>query len=391
MRYTKEIFLEKAHDIHGVKYDYSQVEYVNQSVPVKIICPEHGLFEQTPARHLHSLGCPQCAKQYCRELARKPMSEEAKRKRRETNLRKYGATTFAGSKQAKELHACGGGAWSKDARKKAAATCQERFGAKTWAESNVGRATAKARTQNPAVRKTMSEIAKSETTRQHYRETSRKRCGFDHWTQSDEGKQKLHSMFSTEQERFARSERMKSEPVQEKIRRTSEFRYGTPYYWQSDEGRVRLKLLLNQKSVQDKIIATKKKRGTLNSSKPEKNMYQLLVDKFGEEDVKVQYRTDVRYPFACDFYIVSLDLFIELNASWLHGGHWFDATNPNDEEKLSEFMEKAEAGKPMYQRAVYIWTKDDPHKRQVAMQNNINYLVFWKNDLSDVHEWLNSF
>ena len=27
-----------------------------------------------------------------------------------------------------------------------------------------------------------------------------------------------------------------------------------------------------------------------------------------------------RYPFACDFYISSLDLFIECNYHWTHGG-----------------------------------------------------------------------
>jgi hypothetical protein len=57
-----EIFISKAKVIHGDKYDYSQVEYKNNSTKVKIICSEHGIFEQIPANHTtKSSGCPRCA------------------------------------------------------------------------------------------------------------------------------------------------------------------------------------------------------------------------------------------------------------------------------------------------------------------------------------------
>ena len=57
----KEEFIQKAQKIHGDKYDYSLVEYRNNKTKVKIICPKHGIFEQTPNRHLSSQGCPKCA------------------------------------------------------------------------------------------------------------------------------------------------------------------------------------------------------------------------------------------------------------------------------------------------------------------------------------------
>lgn len=151
-----------------------------------------------------------------------------------------------------------------------------------------------------------------------------------------------------------------------------------------------MKKLLNDDAVQQKIIQTKKERGTLNSSKAEKNAYAMLVDKFGESDIEVQYKSDSRYPYACDFYIKSMDLFIELNATWLHGFHWFDETNENDLLQLQHLMEKAEQGKPMYNRAIYVWTYDDLRKRNTAIQNNLNYLVFWDNDLTDFKKWLES-
>ncbi len=388
MRYQKETFLNRAKEIYGNKYDYSKVTYVNQSTPVTIICPEHGEYTRTPSYHLQGGDCPVCARERTLAGCRKPMSAEAKAKRRQTNLQKYGATTFAGSKQAQALYANGKGPWSKGARKKAANTCEQRFGAKTWAESDVGVVTAKERCASEEYRAEMSRRARSEEARQHYAKTSCMHYGAKHWTQSDDGKQRLHDMFSTEEERAARSKRMLSADVKAKIQATSMERYGVPYYWQSEDARKRLKELLSAEEVQQKIIETKKARGTINSSKPERMAYALLVRKFGEDDVESQYNKDARYPYACDFYIKSLDLFIELNATWLHCGHWFDEHDENDLQKLQTLFDKAQESKPMYKRAIYIWTYDDLRKRKTAMKNHINYLVFWDNDLADFKKWL---
>ena len=57
---TAETFIEKAQAIHGNRYDYSQVEYVNNKTPVTIICPDHGSFTQSPSKHLHNRGCHDC-------------------------------------------------------------------------------------------------------------------------------------------------------------------------------------------------------------------------------------------------------------------------------------------------------------------------------------------
>jgi len=57
---TTKQFIEKAKVIHGDKYDYRQVKYNNRHNKVKIVCPEHGPFEQTPGCHLNGNGCPKC-------------------------------------------------------------------------------------------------------------------------------------------------------------------------------------------------------------------------------------------------------------------------------------------------------------------------------------------
>ena len=55
-------FIEKAKLIHSDRYDYSKVNYTGHSSKITIICPEHGEFEQTPSSHLRGSNCPNCVK-----------------------------------------------------------------------------------------------------------------------------------------------------------------------------------------------------------------------------------------------------------------------------------------------------------------------------------------
>ena len=57
-------FIEKAKAIHGDKYNYDGIEYKNNNSNIKINCPIHGYFFQTPGNHTHKTspqGCPECA------------------------------------------------------------------------------------------------------------------------------------------------------------------------------------------------------------------------------------------------------------------------------------------------------------------------------------------
>ena len=59
--HSREMFIKKAREVHGDKYIYDKVEYVNYHTPVTIICQNHGEFTQEPASHIsQKAGCPHC-------------------------------------------------------------------------------------------------------------------------------------------------------------------------------------------------------------------------------------------------------------------------------------------------------------------------------------------
>lgn len=62
-RNKTQSFLIKSKTIHGNIYDYSLVDYKTNNDKVKIICKNHGIFEQRPRTHLSGHGCNNCSKE----------------------------------------------------------------------------------------------------------------------------------------------------------------------------------------------------------------------------------------------------------------------------------------------------------------------------------------
>ncbi len=60
-KYTTEEFIKESNIIHKNKYNYRLSNYINAKTKIKITCPTHGLFEQSPNPHLNGQGCPKCA------------------------------------------------------------------------------------------------------------------------------------------------------------------------------------------------------------------------------------------------------------------------------------------------------------------------------------------
>ena len=65
--------------MHGDKYNYSKVKYVNNYTKVCIICPKHSEFEQSPYQHLQGQGCPICSNEATCERCRPPKKNLLKR------------------------------------------------------------------------------------------------------------------------------------------------------------------------------------------------------------------------------------------------------------------------------------------------------------------------
>ena len=149
---------------------------------------------------------------------------------------------------------------------------------------------------------------------------------------------------------------------------------------------------VKNKAAYDKMISTKSQlisdkidlfRDTGNldlsvfASDAEKIVFQYLVAKFGKQDVYYQYGIhpyDARYPYPCDFYIKSLDLFIELNVHYSHGNHWYDESNPDDKLRVKNLLETNNVKNV---KSVKTWCDIDIKKRNAARLSGIKYLVFW--------------
>ena len=121
-----------------------------------------------------------------------------------------------------------------------------------------------------------------------------------------------------------------------------------------------------------KEYETKRKNKSFNTSKPEQEILKILKNTFGE--VKYQYTTE-KYPFMCDFYIPSKDLYIEFQGHWTHGYRPFTQTE-KDLMQLKKWKEKASISK-FYKIGIKVWTITDPLKRQIAKENNLNWIEFF--------------
>lgn len=60
-RKPKEDFLTEAATVHGDKYTYNLDTYTTRDKKMEIICKDHGVFLQSPEKHLAGRTCPYCS------------------------------------------------------------------------------------------------------------------------------------------------------------------------------------------------------------------------------------------------------------------------------------------------------------------------------------------
>lgn len=173
-----------------------------------------------------------------------------------------------------------------------------------------------------------------------------------------------------------------SDLIIQKIKETNLERYDETSWTKSKEGREFLKNFTNSEDFKNKQHETKKKNNSFNTSKIENKLELSLREMF--PDLETQYKSEL-YPFNCDFYIPSLNLYIEYNGMWLHGGKFFDKNDLNDLKKLSQWTEKSKNSK-FYKNAIETWTIRDLNKLNTAIDNNLNY-VAWFNE-EQAYDWI---
>lgn len=163
-----------------------------------------------------------------------------------------------------------------------------------------------------------------------------------------------------------------SSEFKEKSKNTCIEKYGVDNYRKSN---INIEKSHSKESI-NKCICTKRKNKSLNASKIENEIYKLLIEKFRECDVIAQYKSK-EYPFCCDFYIKSLDLYIECNFHWTHGFHPYNENNIEDVKKLYLWKSKETN---YYFNAINTWTIRDVNKRNTAKKNNLNYVELFSLD-----------
>lgn len=189
--------------------------------------------------------------------------------------------------------------------------------------------------------------------------------GVDNYRKTDECKQKV-SKFIKEHK----------EEIQEKKIKTFIEKYGVDNPMKIDS----VKEKFNWEEQKRKEYITKKKNKSFKKSQIEVESYDLLKEKFN--DVIHHYKSE-KYPFVCDFYIPSLDLYIECNYHWTHGGHPYK-DDENDNKVIENWKSK---NTKYYINAIECWTVRDVTKRNTAKQNNLNYIEFWS--LNELKTWIN--
>lgn len=155
--------------------------------------------------------------------------------------------------------------------------------------------------------------------------------------------------------------------LQARARKVRATWYSRPVEEREAINRTRATKPENRQAAYLKRLASIQKTGGTRS-KAEDGFYRQLLLSFEAEDVIRGY-SDFRYPFSCDFYIKSLDLFIEYQGHPTHGVEPYNSASPEHEKILSEMQRH---GIP-----VDTWIRRDPYKLQVAVENNINLILIY--------------
>ena len=222
-------------------------------------------------------------------------------------------------------------------------------------------------------------IFSSTTFKEKIKNTLIEKYGVDNPAKSNIIKAKIQQ---TNLEKYGSISPLLNKDIRQKTIITQFNKYGSLYV-QSDKFKY---MIQDNKEINNKKYNTRKRNHTFNTSKIEQQFKEYLEQNF-PNDFEYQYKSEL-YPFNCDFYIKSLDLYIEIQGSWTHGGHPFDENNQEDIDKLNLWKSK---NSKFYNNAIGVWTKRDINKRNIANENNLNYLEIFSNNIDECINIINKY
>ena len=226
---------------------------------------------------------------------------------------------------------------------------------------------------------------KNKEVREKIKQTNIQKYGVDNLFKNDIIKEKIKQ---TNIQKYGVDYLFKSNIIKEKIKQTNIQKYGVDNPLKNKEIREKIKQTNIQKYGVDNPLKNKEiwkksqdNRQISSKSKLENNFLNYLKLKYESDDIITQYKSK-EYPYYCDFYIKSINLYIEIQGHWTHNDHPFDINNLNDQLIMNKWRTKSLSDK-YYKNALNTWTIKDVEKRNTAIQNNLNYLeIFGKTDLN---------
>ena len=166
---------------------------------------------------------------------------------------------------------------------------------------------------------------------------------------------------------------LSTKQCQEKAVQTCYKKYGVSRYSQTQQYKNLFKNYNFVEDIKRRVYNTKKKNNSFKKSKQEDQVYNYLLQKFNKDDIERQYKSKL-YPFNCDFYIKSLNLYIECNFTWTH----YKKPFKNSVEDLIELEKLKNKNTQYYNSAINVWTKRDPLKLSYFKKNKLNYKIFYR-------------
>lgn len=204
----------------------------------------------------------------------------------------------------------------------------------------------------------VSSVLQLEDVKKKSEETSLRKYGCKRPSQSEIVKQHTRE---NNLKKYGSVTHMSSQGVKDKIKQTCIERYGVDYAF-------------CDKDIQKRALEASLQSST-SKSKAEDAIYEELCCIYGKGNIIRQYKSNV-YPFHCDFYIQSEDLYIEYQGSWTHGSMPYIEGDTTCVQQLQLWKEKA-LNSEYYKDAIETWTYRDVIKREIARKYKLNYIEIW--------------